>query len=79
MGRDNVYSPHLKAMTPEQVSERLDSEIKHLATKEDLREIQLQIRELRVEIKEQFQRIKLLIWLPVITGIVQIIMAIARH
>ena len=57
-----------------------------LATKADLREIQLQLRELqvqvkelRVEVKEQLQHIKLLIWLPVITGVIQIIMAIARH
>jgi hypothetical protein len=57
-----------------------------LATKEDLHEIQLQIRELRVEIKEmrvhlesQIQGIKVLIWLPVVTGVVQILIVLLRH
>lgn len=50
-----------------------------LATKADLKALELSIRELRVEVKEQFQRIKLLIWLPVITSIAQILFMIFKH
>ena len=57
-----------------------------LATKADLKALELQLRELRVEInekfvqmKDQFQRIKLLIWLPVITGAIQVLIAILKH
>ena len=61
-----------------------------LATKADLKELriemrdqfkalELSIREWRVDVKEQFQRIRLLIWLPVITGAVQIFLAIFKH
>ena len=57
-----------------------------LATKADLKALELQVRELRVEMKEQFnriesrfQQIKLLIWLPVITGAIQVLMAILKH
>jgi hypothetical protein len=57
-----------------------------LATKADIKALELSIRELRVDVKEQFQRmkdelqrIKLLIWLPVITGLIQIFLAILKH
>jgi hypothetical protein len=50
-----------------------------LATKADIKALELSIRELRVDVKEQFQRIKILIWLPVITGAVQIFLAIIKH
>lgn len=50
-----------------------------LATKADIKALELSIRELRVDVKEQFQRIRLLIWLPVITGAVQIFLAIIKH
>ncbi len=44
-----------------------------VATKLDLQELSLEIREFRVEIKEQFNKIKLLIWLPVIAAIGQVL------
>ena len=50
-----------------------------LATKADIKALELSIRELRVDVKEQFQRIRVLIWLPVITGAVQILLAILKH
>jgi hypothetical protein len=57
-----------------------------VATKLDLEKLRLefealklQLREFRVEIKEQFQRIKLLIWLPVITGGIQILILIFKR
>ena len=50
-----------------------------LATKADIKALELSIRELRVDVKEQFQRIRILIWLPVITGAVQILLAILKH
>ena len=50
-----------------------------LATKADIKALELSIRELRVDVKEQFARIKLLIWLPVITGLMQILLAILKH
>jgi hypothetical protein len=57
-------------MTPEQVHADL----------EDLkRELKLELRELRVEFKEQFHKIKVLIWLPVITGAIQILVLLLRH
>lgn len=61
-----------------------------LATKADLKELrtemrdqfkalELSIREWRVDVKEQFQRIKVLIWLPVVTGLTQILVVILKH
>lgn len=61
-----------------------------LATRADLKELrtemrdqfkalELSIREWRVDVKEQFQRIKVLIWLPVVTGLTQILVAILKH
>ena len=57
-----------------------------LATKADIKALELSIRELRVDVREQIhrlkddlQRIKMLIWLPVITGLIQILVAILKH
>jgi hypothetical protein len=61
-----------------------------LLTKADLeelkREMKLELRELRVEfktevvgIRDQLQRIRILIWLPVITGAIQILVLLIRH
>ena len=50
-------------MTPEEVDTR---------TQQHFRELQLDIRELRVEVKAELQRIKLLVWLPVIAAVIQI-------
>ena len=57
-----------------------------LATKTDIKALELSIRELRVDVREQIQklkdeiqRIKVLIWLPVVTGLIQILVAILKH
>jgi hypothetical protein len=64
-------------MTPEQVHEEVQTA---------MRELRLELREMRVDVREQFsavrkqlQRIKLLIWLPVATGLIQIIVALITH
>jgi hypothetical protein len=57
-------------MTPEEV---------HAETKRDYRELSLQIRELRIEVLEQLQKIRLLIWLPVIASTAQIITQLMAH
>ena len=45
----------------------------------DLRELRLELLALRVEIREQLQKIRLLIWLPVIASLTQILSALASH
>jgi hypothetical protein len=56
------------------------------ATKADIKDLELAIKELGVEmreqlvgVKEQFQRIKLLIWLPVLASVSQIVVALVLH
>jgi hypothetical protein len=53
------------------------ADVKELRT--EIKELRVDMKELRVDVKEQFQRIKLLIWLPVITGLIQIFLAILKH
>ena len=50
-----------------------------LATKSDIKALELSIRELRVDIKEQFGRIRLAIWLPVIAAVGQILFIVFHH
>jgi hypothetical protein len=68
-------------MTPEQVHQELNAKLDVA-----VRELRVEIRELRAEMLEQFlqvekrfQQMRLYIWLPVITGIVQIILQITHR
>jgi hypothetical protein len=47
-----------------------------IATKDDIKNLELSIRELKVEMKEQFGKIKLAIWLPIVAAIGQILFVI---
>ena len=54
--------------------EDLEKEIK-----DELRGIRLDIREARLEAREQYNRFRLLIWLPIITGALQVLVAILHR
>lgn len=45
----------------------------------ELKTIRLDIREARLEAKEQYNRFRLLIWLPIITGVLQVLAAILHR
>jgi hypothetical protein len=45
----------------------------------ELRSLKLDIREARLEAKEQYNRFRLLIWLPIITGALQVLAAILHR
>ena len=55
-------------------TEELEKDIK-----EELRSIRLDIREARLEAREQYNRFRLLIWLPIVTGALQVLAAIIHH
>jgi hypothetical protein len=44
--------------------------------RDELRALRLDVREARLEAKEQYNRFRLLIWLPIITGALQVLAAI---
>lgn len=44
--------------------------------KDEIRSLKLDLREARLEAKEQYNRFRLLIWLPIITGALQVLAAI---
>jgi hypothetical protein len=57
-----------------------------VATKADLRDLRtelqslkLDVREARLEAREQYNRFRLLIWLPIVTGALQVLAAILHH
>jgi hypothetical protein len=60
----------------ENLATKLDIKGLELSIRELRAQLELSIRELRVEMKEQFQRIRLLIWLPVIAVLIQTIAGI---
>jgi hypothetical protein len=43
---------------------------------DELRSLKLDVREARLEAREQYNRFRLLIWLPIITGALQVLAAI---
>ena len=45
----------------------------------ELRSLKLDVREARLEAKEQYNRFRLLIWLPIITGALQVLVAILHR
>jgi hypothetical protein len=45
----------------------------------ELRSLRLDVREARLEAKEQYNRFRLLIWLPIITGALQVLAAILHR
>ena len=47
--------------------------------KDELRGIRLDIREARLEAREQYNRFRLLICLPIITGALQVLVAILHR
>jgi hypothetical protein len=46
---------------------------------DELRSLKLDVREARLEAKEQYNRFRLLIWLPIITGVLQVLAAILHR
>ena len=43
---------------------------------DELRSLKLDIREARLEAREQYNRFRLLIWLPIVTGALQVLSVI---
>jgi hypothetical protein len=64
-------------MTPEAVHADLEDLKKEL--RDELRALRLDVREARLEAREQYNRFRLLIWLPIITGILQVLAAILHR
>jgi hypothetical protein len=57
-------------MTPEEVHQEVEDLRKEL--RDEIRALRLDVREARLEAKEQYNRFRLLIWLPIITGAIQL-------
>jgi hypothetical protein len=47
--------------------------------RDEIRGVKLDIREARLEAREQYNRFRLLIWLPVVTGALQILAVILHR
>ena len=61
-------------MTTEEVAADLNELKKEI--RDELRALKLDIREARLEAHEQYNRFRLLIWLPIVTGALQVLAAI---
>lgn len=61
-------------MTLEENFEALRHEVR-----DEIRSVTLDIREARLEAREQYNRFRLLIWLPVVTGVLQILAVILHR
>ena len=64
-------------MTAEEVGADLAELKKEI--RDELRALKLDIREARLEAREQYNRFRLLIWLPIITGALQVLAAILHR
>jgi hypothetical protein len=64
-------------MTPEEIGADLAELKKEI--RDELRALKLDIREARLEAREQYNRFRLLIWLPIITGALQVLAAILHR